>query len=155
MFSFIKSTSANLWFSMMMLGGVVLGIISSILVLIGLRKDQREFLAPFILIMSLNIFLEISYFIVMTMIGSLKFDPVTSTLFTVDFFILCLNVCIVDRFNGAKNCKSWWILFADILLSLCHLTIPRVQRISMWKRFYYCKFSHTYTLSLLIKYLSH
>jgi hypothetical protein len=102
--------AVNLWFSMMMLGCAVLGVISSILVIIGLRKDQREFLAPFIIIMSLDIFVGLVHFVTVIVVGGIKFDPLTGTLFTVDFFILCLNV------SSAKNNKVMNFSFVAIVL---------------------------------------
>lgn len=82
----------NLWFSMIFLGCSILGVISSLLLIIGLRKDQREFLAPFIIIMSLDLFIEFLHFVILMIFGDSKFDPLTGTLFTVDFFVSCLNV---------------------------------------------------------------
>ena len=85
-------TLLNLWFSMIFLGCSILGVISSLLLIIGLRKDQREFLAPFIIIMSLDLFIEFLHFVILMIFGDSKFDPLTGTLFTVDFFVSCLNV---------------------------------------------------------------
>lgn len=76
----------------MFLGCSTLGIISSVLVIIGLRKDQREFLVPWILVMTLDIFVAIIHFIYVVIFGNLKFAPLTGMLFTIDFFMLCLNV---------------------------------------------------------------
>jgi Domain of unknown function (DUF4728) len=77
---------------MFFLGCAILGSLASILALIGLRKDQREFLVPWMLIMSLDILVAILHFFFVVIFGNLKFDPLTGTLFTIDFFILCLNV---------------------------------------------------------------
>lgn len=79
-------------FSMMFLGCSILGSFSSVLVLIGLRKDQREFLVPWIFVMSLDIFIATIHFFFVLIFGNLKFEPLTGTLFTIDFFIMCLNV---------------------------------------------------------------
>ena len=79
---------------MIFLGCSILGVIASLLLIIGLRKDQREFLAPFIIIMSLDLFIEFSHFVVLMIFGDSKFDPLTGTLFTVDFFVSCLNVSV-------------------------------------------------------------
>lgn len=78
----------------MFLGCAILGSLSSVLVFIGLRKDQREFLVPWIFIMSLDIFVAVLHFFFVVIFGNLKFEPLTGTLFTIDFFILCLNVSI-------------------------------------------------------------
>lgn len=83
---------ANMLFNMMFLGCSILGTISSVLAVFGLKKDQREFLVPWILIMSLDIFVAVIHFIYVVIFGNLKFAPLTGMLFTVDFFMLCLNV---------------------------------------------------------------
>lgn len=84
--------TAYVLFNMMFLLCAILGTISSVLVFIGLKKDQREFLAPWILVMALDIFVDVSYFIFVVIFGNLKFEPLTGTIFTLQFFILCLNV---------------------------------------------------------------
>ncbi|KAG5677831.1 hypothetical protein PVAND_007555 [Polypedilum vanderplanki] len=114
--SFLGTSPMNLWFSMMMLGCAVLGVISSIFVIIGLRKDQREFLAPFIIIMSLDLFLGLLHFAAVVIAGDIKFEPLTGTLFTIDFFILCLNmyclVCVVSQYQEYKEyrCANHFII---------------------------------------------
>lgn len=89
---FRSLATANVYFSMTSLGCGLFGTFSSLLVFIGLRKDQREFLVPWILVMSLDIFIAVLHVVVVVLFGSLKFDPLTGTLFTVDFFVICLNV---------------------------------------------------------------
>lgn len=84
-------------FNMMFLGCSILGTISSVLAVFGLKKDQREFLVPWILIMSLDIFVAVIHFIYVVIFGNLKFAPLTGMLFTVDFFMLCLNVSTNDK----------------------------------------------------------
>ncbi|CAH1714698.1 unnamed protein product [Chironomus riparius] len=114
--SFLGAPSFNLWFSMIFLGCSILGVISSILLIIGLRKDQREFLAPFIIIMSLDLFIEFLHFVILMIFGDSKFDPLTGTLFTVDFFVSCLNmyclVCVISQYQEYKEyrCANHFII---------------------------------------------
>jgi hypothetical protein len=82
---------------MLLLGCSLLGTFSSILVFIGLRKDQREFLVPYILLMSLDILIALLHFLHVVIFGNLKFEPLTGTLFTIDFFIFCLNVSSKEK----------------------------------------------------------
>lgn len=79
-------------FSLMFLGCSIFGSFSSVLVLIGLRKNQREFLVPWIFVMSLDFIVALVHFFFVVIFGNLKFEPLTGTLFTIDFFIMCLNV---------------------------------------------------------------
>lgn len=95
-------------FNMMFLGCSILGTISSVLVVIGLNKDQREFLVPWILVMSLDIFVAITHFIYVVIFGNLKFAPLTGMLFTIDFFMLCLNVSITFiKWSFEKEFKAF------------------------------------------------
>lgn len=113
-----KIRVVNLWFCMVFLGCSVLGVISSLLLIIGLHKDQREFLAPFIIIMSLDLFLGFLHFIVLMIIGDSKFDPLTGTLFTVDFFMTCLNVS-VKNYENMKIFLSLQLTSPQIYCLVC------------------------------------
>jgi len=135
-------TLVNLWFSMIFLGCSILGVISSLLLIIGLRKDQREFLAPFIIIMSLDLFIEFLHFVILMIFGDSKFDPLTGTLFTVDFFVSCLNVSwnyLHWKTQIFLHLTCLTLSFTDVLSRVCHFTISRVQRISVCKSLYHCK----------------
>lgn len=79
-------------FSMLLLGTSLLGTFSSILVFVGLKKDQREFLVPYVFVMSFDVIIAVLHFFYVVIFGNLKFEPLTGTLFTIDFFVLCLNV---------------------------------------------------------------
>lgn len=56
--------------------------------------------------MSLDIFIAVIHFLFVVIFGNLKFEPLTGTLFTIDFFILCLNlyclVCVVSMYQEYK-----------------------------------------------------
>jgi hypothetical protein len=146
----------NLWFSMIFLGCSILGVISSLLLIIGLRKDQREFLAPFIIIMSLDLFIEFLHFVILMIFGESKFDPLTGTLFTVDFFVSCLNVSYEKHKYLLCIWHVWILSFTDVLSRVCHFTISRVQRISVCKSLYHCKLFivHSFICRLLLGKLS-
>lgn len=91
-FNYAIFHAAYVLFNMMFLLCSILGSISSVLVFIGLKKDQREFLVPWILVMALDIFVDVFYFFFIVIFGNLKFEPLTGTIFTLQFFVLCLNV---------------------------------------------------------------
>ena len=128
-------------FSMMFLGCAILGSVSSILVFIGLRKDQREFLVPWILVMSADILVAILHFFSVVVSGEIKFEPLTGTLFTIDFFITFLNV----RRQSEKFSSFPLIIdsnLTDVLSCLYRVSISRVQTWS-WldgKSLYHCEF---------------
>lgn len=111
---------------MLFLGCAILGTLSSILVVIGLRKDQREFLVPWILIMLLDIFVAILHFFSVVIFGNLKFEPLTGTLFTIDFFILCLNVSKQSK-QHQNFANNYELNLTDLLSGMRRVTVPRVQ----------------------------
>lgn len=84
---------------MPLLGCSIAGIIASVLAIYGLRKDQREFLVPFIFIMTVDIIMAVVLFVKLIVLGGLKFDPMTGIIFTIDFFVICLNVSVMKREN--------------------------------------------------------
>lgn len=86
------SLTAYVLFNMMFLLCSILGSISSVLVFIGLKKDQREFLVPWILVMTLDIIVDILYFLFAIFFENMKFEPLTGMIFTFQFFVIFLNV---------------------------------------------------------------
>lgn len=116
---------------MLLLGCSLLGSFASILVFIGLKKDQREFLVPYVFVMSLDILVAVLHFFYVVIFGNLKFEPLTGTLFTIDFFILCLNVSKTRKacltFMGV-NKTSRLQSFTDVLSSVYHVAVSRVQK---------------------------
>lgn len=125
---------------MMFLGCAILGTLSSILVFIGLRKDQREFLVPWILIMFLDIFVAIAHFFSVVIFGNLKFEPLTGTLFTIDFFIMCLNVSKQSK-HQQNFPNNFELHLTDLLSRLRRVAVPRVQSWSWFntKSLHCCK----------------
>uniref|UniRef100_A0A1B0CVZ8 Uncharacterized protein n=1 Tax=Lutzomyia longipalpis TaxID=7200 RepID=A0A1B0CVZ8_LUTLO len=83
------------------------GVISSILVIVGLRTNQRELLLPWIFIMLADIIVECAHFVYLVILQTLKFEPLTATLFTIDFFIMCLNIycllCVISQYQEFKE----------------------------------------------------
>jgi hypothetical protein len=77
---------------MPLLGCSIAGSLASVLAIFGLRKDQREFLVPFIFIMSIDIIIGVIYTCSLVVAGETKFEPLTGIIFTIDFFLQCLNV---------------------------------------------------------------
>jgi Domain of unknown function (DUF4728) len=108
---------------MLFLGCAILGSLSSVLVFIGLRKDQREFLVPWIFVMSLDIFVAVLHFFFVVIFGNLKFEPLTGTLFTIDFFILCLNVSE----NRSLDDKAFLISLHRLRCTVSFVSCPSIK----------------------------
>ncbi|XP_076546379.1 uncharacterized protein LOC117606226 isoform X2 [Osmia lignaria lignaria] len=67
------------------------GVICSILLLYGLCKDQRVFLIPWIIVVTTICFVDIGHSLYLFIAAS-SFDPTKVMLYTLNFFLLCLNV---------------------------------------------------------------
>ncbi|KAL1399789.1 hypothetical protein pipiens_007954, partial [Culex pipiens pipiens] len=78
-------------FNMLLLAFASLGVLSSLLVIVGLRMNMRAFLLPWIFVMIADLLVECAHFVYLSASQALQFEPVTAMLFTVDFFIMCLN----------------------------------------------------------------
>ncbi|CAK9802827.1 hypothetical protein ANTPLA_LOCUS3344 [Anthophora plagiata] len=67
------------------------GVICSILLLYGLCKDQRVFLVPWIIVVITICFVDVAHSLYLFVAVS-TFDPTKVMLYTLNFFLLCLNV---------------------------------------------------------------
>ncbi|XP_063698257.1 uncharacterized protein LOC134829190 [Culicoides brevitarsis] len=101
-----EMTPTTFVFNVLLLTCAAFGILSSILAIIGLRKDKRVLLIPWIFVMIADIGVELSHFVYLVAYSKIEFVPLTATLFTVDFFIMCLNVysllCVISQYQEYK-----------------------------------------------------
>ncbi|XP_033328329.2 uncharacterized protein LOC117221446 isoform X7 [Megalopta genalis] len=67
------------------------GVVCSIMLLYGLFKDQRGFLIPWIVSVTTTCFVDVAHCLYLFVAAS-TFDPAKVMLFTLNFFLLCLNV---------------------------------------------------------------
>ncbi|KAJ6641889.1 hypothetical protein Bhyg_06834 [Pseudolycoriella hygida] len=81
------------------------GVIASILLLIGLKLDRREFLIPWIFIIITYLLVEFAHFLYL-IITQLQFDPLTAIIYTIDFFNLCLIfyclLCVISQYQDYR-----------------------------------------------------
>uniref|UniRef100_A0A182QKN7 Uncharacterized protein n=1 Tax=Anopheles farauti TaxID=69004 RepID=A0A182QKN7_9DIPT len=93
-------------FNVLLLICATLGVLSSVLVLIGLKVNNRGLLLPWIVVMIADLLVECAHFIYLIAIETLKFEPLTAMLFTIDFFIMCLNIycllCVISQYQEYK-----------------------------------------------------
>ncbi|XP_039438862.1 uncharacterized protein LOC120420029 isoform X1 [Culex pipiens pallens] len=93
-------------FNMLLLAFASLGVLSSLLVIVGLRMNMRAFLLPWIFVMIADLLVECAHFVYLSASQALQFEPVTAMLFTVDFFIMCLNIycllCVISQYQEYK-----------------------------------------------------
>ncbi|XP_076170476.1 uncharacterized protein LOC143148233 isoform X2 [Ptiloglossa arizonensis] len=78
------------------------GVICSILLLYGLFKDQRIFLVPWIITVIATCFVDVAHSLYLFVVVS-TFDPTKVMLYTLSFFLLCLNVysvlCVISQYQ--------------------------------------------------------
>ncbi|XP_053624348.1 uncharacterized protein LOC128683115 isoform X1 [Plodia interpunctella] len=80
-----------------------LGLVACILLILGVYKDIKFMLLPWIVAMGLETMVEIINVVYLFYLQTLNFNPITSFLFTLDFFIIVLNiyamVCVISQFQ--------------------------------------------------------
>ncbi|XP_055912131.1 uncharacterized protein LOC129946115 [Eupeodes corollae] len=86
-------------------------VLASVMVVIGLSKDQRHLLLPWIFFMFADIFIEFSHLVYLVKLQRLVFEPLVSVVLTLDFFIMCLNVycllCIISQYQEYKSGRGY------------------------------------------------
>ncbi|KAL5291369.1 hypothetical protein ACFFRR_010646 [Megaselia abdita] len=94
-------------FNLVMLICSGFGFLSSILVIVALRMNQRFLLIPWIVFMILNGCTELTHFFYLLLRGILEFNPLNGFIFTMDFFIMCLNtyclLCVISQYQELKE----------------------------------------------------
>ncbi|CAF4750138.1 unnamed protein product [Pieris macdunnoughi] len=80
-----------------------LGLISCVVLMVGVYKDIKFMLLPWILSMGLETLVELINVCYLFYLQTFNFNPITSFLFTLDFFIIALNiyalVCVISQFQ--------------------------------------------------------
>ncbi|CAL7936253.1 unnamed protein product [Xylocopa violacea] len=78
------------------------GVICSILLLYGLYKDQRVFLVPWIINVTTICFVDIAHSLYL-FVATSNFEPIIVMLYTLNFFLLCLNIysvlCVISQYQ--------------------------------------------------------
>ncbi|XP_076385613.1 uncharacterized protein LOC100876698 isoform X3 [Megachile rotundata] len=78
------------------------GVICSILLLYGLCKDQRVFLIPWIIVVGTICIVDVGHSLYLFVVAS-SFDPTKVMLYTLNFFLLCLNIysllCVISQYQ--------------------------------------------------------
>lgn len=103
--SFLESDTISpttVWFNVMLFICSCCGVICNILLLYGLYKDQRVFLVPWIIVVVTTCFVDVAHSLYLFIVAS-TFDPTKVMLYTLNFFLFCLNVermCYVIRWPG-------------------------------------------------------
>ncbi|XP_075230285.1 uncharacterized protein LOC142329497 [Lycorma delicatula] len=93
-------------FALAVLVCALFGVVSSILLAYGVYMDKRALLIPWILTVITTTMIDISHAVYLFALDSVRFNPGTALLFTLDFFLLSLNmyclVCVVSQYQEYK-----------------------------------------------------
>ncbi|KAM3968911.1 uncharacterized protein ACR2FA_002056 [Aphomia sociella] len=98
-----KITPITVSLNITLLACSTLGLIACVLLILGVYKDIKFMLLPWIVAMGLETLVEIINVVYLFYLQTLNFNPITSFLFTLDFFIIVLNiyamVCVISQFQ--------------------------------------------------------
>ncbi|XP_018803724.1 PREDICTED: uncharacterized protein LOC108978075 [Bactrocera latifrons] len=79
-------------------------VISSLLTFVGLKQNRRQLLLPWIIFMLCDVLIEIVHLVYLSFTQMVNFDPVVGFIFTIDFFIMCLNsyclLCVISQYQN-------------------------------------------------------
>ncbi|RZF33603.1 hypothetical protein LSTR_LSTR009059 [Laodelphax striatellus] len=80
-----------------------LGALTCFLLVYAIYTDQRIFLVPWIFAIATTTSVDLAHSLYMFALETMSFNPMTAILFTIDFFLLCLNVycllCVVSQYQ--------------------------------------------------------
>ncbi|XP_017885966.1 uncharacterized protein LOC108628499 isoform X2 [Ceratina calcarata] len=92
----------TVWFNVTLLICSSSGLICSVLLLYGLCKDQRVFLIPWIVAVIATCIVDVAHSLYLFVAAS-NFDPTKVMLYTLNFFLLCLNIysvlCVISQYQ--------------------------------------------------------
>ncbi|KAH8239087.1 hypothetical protein KR032_000499 [Drosophila birchii] len=99
-------TVATVIFNVLFLFCSMLMVLSSILLILGLQQNRRLLLIPWILFMLGDLLIECFHLVHLTLSRRVIFDPIVGFIFTMDFFILCLNLycllCVISQYQAFR-----------------------------------------------------
>ncbi|XP_034254654.1 uncharacterized protein LOC117653234 [Thrips palmi] len=99
------ASEAAVAFSVVVLVCSTCGLLSTVLLLVGLRLDNRMLLLPWMVVVTVTGVVDVTH-ITHVLITEANFKPEVAMLFTVDFFLLSLNVysllCVVSQYQEYK-----------------------------------------------------
>ncbi|KAJ8737843.1 hypothetical protein PYW08_000438 [Mythimna loreyi] len=87
-----KITPITVSLNITLLACSTIGLVACVLLIFGVYKDLKYMLLPWVVAMALETLVEIINLVYLFYLQTLNFNPITSFLFTLDFFIIVLNV---------------------------------------------------------------
>ncbi|XP_049697589.2 uncharacterized protein LOC110378121 isoform X1 [Helicoverpa armigera] len=98
-----KITPITVSLNITLLACSTIGLLGCVLLIFGVYKDLKYMLLPWVVAMGMETLVEIVNLFYLFYLQTLNFNPITSFLFTLDFFIIVLNiyamVCVISQFQ--------------------------------------------------------
>ncbi|XP_026738486.1 uncharacterized protein LOC113501432 isoform X2 [Trichoplusia ni] len=98
-----KITPITVSLNITLLACSTMGLVACVLLIFGVYKDVKFMLLPWVVAMALETIVEIVNLFYLFYLQTLNFNPITSFLFTLDFFIIVLNIyamiCVISQFQ--------------------------------------------------------
>ncbi|XP_060839106.1 uncharacterized protein LOC132920618 [Rhopalosiphum padi] len=98
-----KISETTVVFHMVVLVCAGCGILTSIVLLIGIYFDLRVLFVPWIFAMILATTVDVAHSIYLYGVDTVEFNPPTAILYTIDFFLLILNMyavlCVISQYQ--------------------------------------------------------
>ncbi|XP_016981374.1 uncharacterized protein LOC108046280 [Drosophila rhopaloa] len=96
-------TVVTVIFNVLLLFCSMLMVLSSVLLILGLQQNKRQLLIPWICFMLGDMLIECFHLVYLALSRRVKFDPIVGFIFTMDFFLLCLNLycllCVISQYQ--------------------------------------------------------
>ncbi|EDW73409.1 uncharacterized protein Dwil_GK16662 [Drosophila willistoni] len=135
-------TKATVIFNILFLFCSMLMLLSSFLLILGLRQNKRQLLLPWIFFMLGDLLIEFAHLIHLTLSRRVNFDPIVGFIFTIDFFVLCLNLycllCVISQYQFYREQRlhlahqpplvSPNVVFTDAEKSQQHHNLQQLQQ---------------------------
>ncbi|XP_065720884.2 uncharacterized protein [Drosophila suzukii] len=103
-------TVVTVIFNILLLFCSILMVLSSVLLILGLRQSKRHLLIPWIFFMLGDLLIEVCHLVHLSLSRRVKFDPIVGFIFTMDFFLLCLNLycllCVISQYQTFRSQRA-------------------------------------------------
>ncbi|EDX09368.1 uncharacterized protein LOC6736936 isoform X1 [Drosophila simulans] len=103
-------TVVTVIFNILLLLCSMLMVLSSVLLILGLQQNKRHLLIPWISFMLVDLLIEVCHLVHLALSRRVKFDPIVGFIFTMDFFLLCLNLycllCVISQYQTFRSQRA-------------------------------------------------
>ncbi|XP_052845872.1 uncharacterized protein LOC128258333 isoform X4 [Drosophila gunungcola] len=103
-------TVVTVIFNVLLLFCSMLMVLSSVLLILGLQQSKRQLMLPWICFMLGDMLIECFHLVYLALSRRVNFDPIVGFIFTMDFFLLCLNLycllCVISQYQTFRSQRA-------------------------------------------------